>query len=122
MRDNCANHLKYDLNPIRAEISAGPETSDFTSVKERINDRTAAAEVSTAHPQDVRIAHGERAGWLSPIALEPPRIKVREKQTARRAGNKGCLSMTLDEYMNSWTGRAVRCAKTKWERFGGSLE
>jgi REP element-mobilizing transposase RayT len=99
-----------DLNPIRAGIAATPETSDYTSVKERIEDRASAAEVPTADAQDVRIEHGEKAGWLAPIALAPSRQKVREKPTARRASNKGCLSMTLDQYLKllDWTGRQIR--------------
>ena len=89
--DETAIVAYVDLNPIRAGIAATPETSDFTSVKERIEDRASAAAVSTADAQDHRIEHGEKAGWLAPIPLDVKRQKVREKATSRRADNKGCL-------------------------------
>jgi len=58
-----------DLNPIRAKLAATPETSQSTRVKER----AAASDARSADAGDARVEHGERAGWLSPIALEPPR-------------------------------------------------
>jgi hypothetical protein len=50
------------------------------------------------------------AGWLAPVPLDPPRKKVREKSSSRRASNKGCLAMSLDQYLKllDWTGRQLR--------------
>jgi hypothetical protein len=118
--------LQYvDLNPVRAGLAASPETSDFTSAQDRIADfQTAAANAETSSSTksdrsltrtqrrqlDNAIEHGPRAGWLQPMALDPPRKKVRERKSKRRASNKGCLSLTLAEYLAllDWTGRQLR--------------
>ena len=102
-----------DLNPVRAGLAATLEQSDFTSAQERIADLNSADAVSTAEARDVRIEHGEKAGWLAPIELEPKRKKVREKSPSRRASNRGCVFMSLPEYLQllDWTGRQLKPGK-----------
>ena len=127
-----------DLNPIRAGIAKTLEGSDFTSVQDRILDLNLAQEECSvaavqdsghgkgsaiAEPEsipaaarntfDSAVEHGSRAGWLSPIPLEPKRQAVRTKKSERRASNKGFLSMGAGEYLMllDWTARQIRTDK-----------
>ncbi|MEZ6122058.1 MAG: hypothetical protein R3C49_02645 [Planctomycetaceae bacterium] len=56
---------------------------------------------------------GKLAGWLAPVELEPKRKKVREKRSTCRAANKGCVVMSLAEYLQllEWTGRELQPGK-----------
>ena len=102
-----------DLNPVRAGIAESLQTSDYTSVQDRMADVESANEVESTDAKDVRIEHGQRAGWLSPIPLEPKRKNVRERKTSRRASNKGSLPMSLPDYLLlvEWTGRQLHAGK-----------
>lgn len=147
-----------DLNPIRAAIAQTPETSEFTSIHDRIIDRQLAQFAPTADAQQTQSNNGPKAGWLAPIAVEqspvqpepsecpehsqqlqhseqaafsghvipPARSQASRKSSrtaaakpqsltpARRCSSRGCLSMTLDQYLTllDWTGRQHRSDKT----------
>ncbi|MEP4599408.1 transposase [Saccharospirillum sp.] len=80
-----------DLNPIRAQMAATPETSDFTSVKERVE--TAKEELTSPEPNQPKL--------LFPFVGYP------------RQDMPAGIPFRLQDYLElvDWTGRQIRSDK-----------
>lgn len=93
-----------DLNPIRANMAKTPETSDYTSIQERLGIGTTQTEPSTAPPSkqesDYRntIKNKELMAFSGNIKADTP-----EHQ----------LPYNISDYIElvDWTGRAIRSDK-----------
>ena len=107
-----------DLNPVRAGIAATPETSDYTSIQERVGAVTEAA--STEVPSD---AHppADAAPTATPpatLAGEHPCSEAQARALARvplmpfdaTARTPWAVPFAFEDYLElvDWTGRALR--------------
>lgn len=85
-----------DLNPIRANIADTPETSDHTSIQERIIQRFDLAEAIKGQP------------LASPFEL--PLSPLAEFEDTVKVGQQAGIRYSLSDYLQlvDWTGRAIR--------------
>lgn len=106
-----------DLNPIRAALAESPETSEFTGVKDRLDDLQARSDRATiSDHQWERNRRRVHSGWMSPIEIDEAKDPTGPDPSLddRRASWKGFLSMPLRVYLQlvDWTGRQIHAEKT----------
>jgi len=112
-----------DLNPVRAGVAATPETSQYTSVYDRIKARQGGAKDQRPSSPSAKRGRKRREtarpseaadGWLCPVKLNEKRASpTRRRGPHRRATDMGFLPIRLDDYLQlvDWTGRQVRREK-----------
>ena len=88
-----------DLNPVRAGIVSTPEASDYTSVQRRIESQT---------------SEKNRDAWLAPLEIDESQTGPVVSCTGSRASDKGCLSLSVADYLQllDWTGRQLAQGKS----------
>ncbi len=120
--------IYVDLNPIRAGMANTPEESDFTGIKQRIDDLRIhlgkshvesgrlGASSSDLHAWE-RLANvaNEYSGWLSPIEIDEMHdpLGADAESNGRRCSRKGVLTMSVLRYIDlvEWCGREIRSDK-----------
>ena len=94
-----------------------PETSDYTGVKDRIDD-VQSNETMAENPIDLhqyeRSEQGRNSGWMSPLQIDEALDPIGPDPSAHRRGSKkGFLNVSLYDYLQliDWTGRQLVAGK-----------
>ena len=100
--------MYVDLNPIRAGINKTPETSDFTSIQERL--KAIAHNVKASKKTNKRWSKNKNQGVdnQTPLSILLPFTGNEHKDRPKRG-----IPFPLKDYLEllDWTGRAIRSDK-----------
>ncbi len=93
-----------DLNPVRATMAPTPESSEYTSVRERIKPSLSWQRAVCDHITEYSLMHAQ--------LMLKPLLPFRNHSEAQRRGDykAHCLPFTEKEYLSlvDWTGRIAR--------------
>lgn len=102
-----------DLNPVAAGIAAVPETSEYTSIKQRVDHAFAVGAMNRVRQASGKSVAGtaiegdfEQSHWLCPL----------QDRSSKGASRKGMLpGLTLSHYLElvDWTSRLWRDGKAR---------